>query len=93
MKSSIVLPASAYLHFTHHYFFEYGIDILSNVNLYDGGIVEYSIDNGTSWSQLTSAPFFSSGADYDGTIFGGDNPLAGKSAFTARYNWLTFLIF
>ena len=47
---------------------------------FDGGVVEYSTDNGVSWQD--AGGLISSGAFYGGTISTGfQNPLAGRSAF------------
>jgi bacillolysin len=73
MVDSVSIPAGAYLHFAHAFWFEWDPS-----GDYDGGIVEYST-NGTTWTQLTSA---TSGQPYNGTIASGEgNPLAGKTAF------------
>lgn len=42
MKNNVAIPGNAYLHFYHAYGFE-------DPN-YDGGILEYSTNNGSSWS-------------------------------------------
>jgi bacillolysin len=71
MKNSVPLPANAFLHFAHAYGFE-------GPN-YDGGILEYSINGGTSWSNAAGL-FDFNGAD--GTIAAGfGNPLGGQSGF------------
>lgn len=47
---------------------------------YDGGVLEYSTDNGVTW--IDAAGFIDGGARYGGTIASGfGNPLAGRSAF------------
>ena len=69
-NTAITLPANAYLRFDHAYDFEAA---------YDGGVIEYSIDDGTSWTD-GGAAIIDNG--YTGTInsaFG--NPLAGRAAF------------
>jgi Zn-dependent metalloprotease len=69
--ASFVVPSNAYLHFAHAYGFE--------APDYDGGIVEYSINGGSTW--LDAGPLMDYNG-YNGTIFdGAGNPLSGKSAF------------
>jgi bacillolysin len=71
MNVSVAVPANGYLHFAQAYGFE-------NPN-YDGGVLEYSTNGGTSWSDAGNM-FEVNG--YSGTIaasFG--NPLAGRSGF------------
>ncbi|HEX2622622.1 MAG TPA: M4 family metallopeptidase, partial [Phototrophicaceae bacterium] len=80
MNASVAIPANAFLHFTHRFQFEY-----DGGSYYDGGIIEYSTNNGASWTQLTSATFYQAGINYGGTLAGGGgNPQQGKSAFVAR---------
>ena len=66
---------SAKVMFTHRYQF-----YSSGSNLYDGGNVEISVDNGTTWSVLEPT----SGKHYDGTIYYYDyygNPLRNLPGF------------
>jgi hypothetical protein len=79
MKQSVLLPANAYLHFNH----AYGFDDDGN-GAYDGGVIEYSTNNGTSW---TDAGSLIANNGYNGTIddnFG--NPLGGRQAFVRESN-------
>ncbi len=81
MTSSISLPAGStpYLHFKH----AYGFDDDSSA-AYDGGVLEYSTNGGTSWTD--AAPLFTDNG-YNGTIsasFG--NPLGGRQAFVRESN-------
>jgi Thermolysin metallopeptidase, alpha-helical domain len=69
MKTSVTLPAGAYLHFAHAYGFE-------NPN-YDGGVLEYSTNAGGSWSDAGSL-FVANG--YNGPL-ASSNPLGARSAF------------
>jgi bacillolysin len=71
---SLTIPPNAYLHFSQAYDFEaYG------VNYYDGGVLEYSTNNGVSW---VDAKLLIDTNGYKGTIYPGwDNPLKGRSAF------------
>lgn len=71
---SHALPADAHLHFYHDWQFEtfFGIP-------FDGGVVEYSTNDGASWQD--AGPLFSENG-YNGAIPGGsDNPLSGRNAF------------
>jgi hypothetical protein len=47
MNSSVTLPANAYLHFNHSFGFESNP---TGSTRYDGGILEYSVNNGSSWT-------------------------------------------
>jgi bacillolysin len=71
MTSSILVPANGKMRFQHAYDFE---------NTYDGGVLEYSINGGTSWIDAGS---LMDGNGYDSvlsTLYG--NPLGGRQAFT-----------
>jgi Zn-dependent metalloprotease len=59
MNSSVALPAGAYLHFAHAYGFE-DPD-------YDGGVLEYSVNGGGSWSDADDNALFDTNG-YNGTI-------------------------
>jgi bacillolysin len=75
---SVAIPANAYLHFAHAYDFEH---YAPNVdpNFYDGGVIEYSLNNGLTWVDAGSL-IDSNG--YNGIIFNGyGNPLAARNAF------------
>ena len=82
MTSDVTLPANAYMHFKHDWAFEdYGS------TAYDGGVLEYSTNSGSSWND-TSALFAENG--YNGMIsssFG--NALGGRSAFTGESHGYT----
>ena len=60
------------LNFSHRFSFE---------ELWDGGVIEYTTDGGETWqdvSELGAAP------GYTGVLNGGDNPLAGRNAYTGQ---------
>ncbi|MFQ5812711.1 MAG: M4 family metallopeptidase [Anaerolineae bacterium] len=79
MNRNVQLPAGAYLHFNHSFGFESSTP--SGTNRYDGGILEYSTNGGSSW---TNAGSLITHNGYNGTISSQyDNPLAGRQAFTA----------
>ena len=76
----LAIPANAYLHFAQAYGFESGYNS-GDATFYhfDGGVLEYSINNGTSWSD--AGPLIEVNG-YDGVLFtGAGNPLSGRSAF------------
>ena len=74
MTSGLTLPAGARLYFDHAFEFENGS---SN---FDGGVIEYSTDGGSTWND--AAGFIDGGQGYLGTVASGfGNPLAGRSAF------------
>src|SRR5262245_24882367 len=71
MTWSVTVPARAFLHFAH----AYGFDQPN----YDGGIVEYTVDEGVTW--VDAGSLFDHGR-YSGAIAGGGaNPLEGRPAF------------
>ena len=89
---SVPVPISSniYLHFKHAFAFEY--DISGN---YDGGVLEYSINNGVTW--VDASPLYADGQNYKGLISnysGTTNTLKGRNAFvgdshgyvSSRYN-------
>ena len=81
MTGDVALPGSGpiYLHFNHAYGFEDDPN-----GAYDGGVVEYSTNGGTTWTDVGS--LFSHGG-YSGTIITGfGNPLAGRQAFVRESN-------
>lgn len=81
MTSSVALPAGStpYLHFKH----AFGFDD-DSYGAYDGGVVEYSTNNGATWTDA-GALFTDNG--YNGVISSSfDNPLAGKQAFVRESN-------
>lgn len=70
MKNSVLLPEGAYLHFYH----AYGLEGPA----YDGGVLEYSVNNGASWVRVSTFDY----NGYDGTIAVGlNNPLEGQAAW------------
>ena len=71
---SVTLPANAYLHFAQAYHFE-----KYSTSNYDGGVLEYTTNNGASW--VDAGPLLQFNG-YKGTIASGwGNPLAGRNAF------------
>ncbi|MFT3894171.1 MAG: hypothetical protein QM730_21275 [Anaerolineales bacterium] len=78
MKDGILIKPNSYLHFHHAYDFE----VYQGAN-YDGGVVEYSTDNGNTW--IDASALFSTGDGYNGTLATytiNPNPLQGRRAFT-----------
>jgi len=78
MTSSVLVPTGGWFRFDHSYDFE-----VTNRLLGDGGLLEYSTNDGSSWRD--AGPLMTDGG-YNGSIYsgnGGDNPLAGRQAFTA----------
>lgn len=76
MKRGVLIPASGIrMQFSHVYDFE----VIAGDTV-DGGVLEYSTDDGMTWIDADS--LISAGNDYNGTVasdFG--NPLEGQSAF------------
>ena len=97
MTDGVAVPAldTPMLRFKHAYLFEYGY--IGTTRYYiDGGVLEYSIDNGATWKDAKGV--FSAGQNYKTTLatisYNSSNPLKGRSAFTgdshgyvsSRYN-------
>ncbi|MCP5449373.1 MAG: M4 family metallopeptidase [Gammaproteobacteria bacterium] len=77
MANSVTVPAGAYLHFRHVFGFE-----SDNDAYWDGGVVEYSTNNGSTWTDLSA--LFVDGQAYGGSLSADfSNPLGGRSAFVA----------
>jgi predicted outer membrane repeat protein len=78
IKNGIVIPTGiTYLYFKHAFAFEFD----GNGN-YDGGVLEYSINNGSTW--VDAGSLYVGGKNYSGTIksYNSSNPLKGRMAFT-----------
>ncbi len=77
---SFVVSGNSYLRFAQAYGFEFGINFEDfNFYNYDGGVLEYSLNNGSTWTDAGSLIEFNG---YTGTLFtGAGNPLSGRSAF------------
>jgi hypothetical protein len=76
MTLNVTVPSTttAFLHFRHAYGFERG-----STSYYDGGVIEYSTNNGSTWTDAGSL-IVENG--YKGVISGSfGNPLAARSAF------------
>ncbi|MBK8816333.1 MAG: M4 family metallopeptidase [Methylococcaceae bacterium] len=77
MTKNVLLPVNSKMQFDHTFDFE----IFSGQPV-DGGVVEYSTDNGITW--LDSGSLMAGGILYNGVISNiSNNPLVGKSAFIA----------
>jgi hypothetical protein len=75
-KRSVAIPPNAYLRFDH----AFDLDG-TRTGAYDGGVVEYSSDGGSTW--LDAGPLFTDGSGYNRTISGSrGNPLEGRQAFS-----------
>lgn len=77
MSEGVLLPAgrTAYLRFHHAFTFDY----YRTSNFYDGGVVEYSTDDGTTWQD--AGPLFDHNG-YNAVLTDGwGNPIGGREAF------------
>ena len=77
MARSVTLPPNAFLHFNHAFGFEDDL-----FGYYDGGVLEYSIDNGATWQD--AQPLAQTNG-YNGTLYAG-NPLGARRAFVGESN-------
>ena len=83
MANAVPVPTgvATYLRFNHAHGFEDGNTASTNR---DGGVLEYSTDNGTSWNDAGPLGIVNG---YNGTIASGtSNPLAGRQGFVAESN-------
>ncbi len=81
LLTPLVIPAgsTAFLRFDHSFMTDW-----DSGTLYDGGVVEYSTNDGASWADITTAGPMVNGYNdvIDGASFGGFvNQLAGRAAF------------
>lgn len=71
MVNDVLLPAGAFINVQHQYDFEMN---------WDGGVMEYSTDQGTTWSDISTLPIMT--GSYPETLNASANPLGGRVAFT-----------
>jgi hypothetical protein len=78
---SVAVPAgNTYLRFDHSFEMDYFVTSTSE-KFYDGGVVEYSVNGGSSWQDAVALPGTING--YSGTLeFGFGNQFAGRQAFS-----------
>jgi len=82
MGRSVPVPERAYLRFAHAYAFEHSVGYA-----YDGGLVEYSIDEGATWQD--AGPLITHNG-YTGRLYNGTgNPLAGRPVFSGESHGYT----
>ncbi len=74
MNGSVAIPANARMAFDHAFEFEH----TGTSAFFDGGVVEYSTNGGTTWNDAGS--LIDAGQAYNGTLDSG-NPLGARSAF------------
>ncbi len=84
MQADVTLPGgTSYLYFNHEFDFE----VYDDTNGYDGGVLEYSANQGGTWQD--AQPLFSAGQDYNRTLFPSssyNNPLGDRPAFSGVSN-------
>ncbi len=76
MTRNIAVPANAHLHFRHSFDFEAALD---HSVAYDGGVVEYSTNDGSSWNDAGS--LFSENGYVMAIDNASNNPLHGRAVF------------
>ena len=75
MTNAVTLPANARMSFDHAFEFEH-----SSTAFYDGGVLEYSTNNGASW--IDAGSLIDAGQAYNGALSTSfSNPLGGRTAF------------
>jgi len=75
----VAIPANAYLHFAHAYDFEHYNEFGNDTIWYDGGVVEYSTNGGTTW--VDAGSLFLENAYTHTLTSTGNNPIKGRPAF------------
>ncbi len=74
MKNDVIVPAKAFMQFSSSYDFE---------TAFDGSVIEYSVDAGSSWQD--AGALIKYGRNYDGVLVNGvNNSLGGRAAFTGH---------
>jgi hypothetical protein len=72
LANNVAIPSNARMQFNHFWDFE--------PPNWDGGVVEYSLNSGTSWTDALT--LYSAGSNYSGSIATGyGNPIAGRTAY------------
>ena len=88
-NASLRVPTSTsmYVYFDQAFYFEDWALVNDPTHIYyDGGVIEYSIDNGTTWQDAEG--LIESGRDYTGSLES-TNPLSGRQAFAGFSNGYT----
>ena len=85
MPTSVAVPSGAYMYFKHAFGFEQqspGYAGTGDSGYYDGGVVEYSSNNGSTW---TDAGSLMDAGGYGGALSTvSDSPLQGRQAFVGQ---------
>lgn len=87
MQADVTLPSgTSYLYFNHQFDFE--VPEGDPAHGYDGGVLEYSANQGGTWLDAHQQLLFSDGQDYNRTLYNLDygNPLQGRQAFSGNSN-------
>jgi bacillolysin len=82
LDRNVALPAGAtsFLRFDH----AYGFERVSTTQNFDGGVLEFSTNGGSTWADISGLPV---DVGYNGSIITGfGNPLAGRAAFVSESN-------
>ncbi len=82
----VPVSTSTYIHFDHAFYFETGRDQTFVVREYDGGLIEYSIDDGDTW--LDANGLIQSGRSYSSVnlLDSSDADFNNRSAYTRLSN-------
>lgn len=83
MSSAVIIPPGGRLYFDHAFEFENSFG-----STYDGAVLEYSTNNGSSWND--AGGLIDAGQTYNGIVVSGfSNPLSGFSAFVSSSHGYT----
>ena len=78
MSNSFLVLADTFLAFDH----------IANLELnYDGGVVEFSTNGGSTWTDLLTSSPLVDGEYYAGNLLNTPNPLSGREAFFGRTDY------
>ena len=86
MRTGVTIPSGAYLRLRHWHQFEASMNNSFVYQGYDGGVIEYSTNNGASWTDIAALPAVNG---YTGVInqdLVSDNSLEGRQGFIAASN-------
>ena len=81
LDRNVALPAGAtsFLRFDH----AFGFEDFSTTDFYDGGVLEFSTNGGSTWADISGLPV---DVGYNGTIDSASNPLDDRPAFVSESN-------
>ncbi|VAX00268.1 Chitinase [hydrothermal vent metagenome] len=80
----VPISTSTYIHFDHAFYFETGFDSSLVLRNFDGSLIEYTINNGTTWLDANS--LIETGRSYTGPLYSSNTALNNRNAYTRFSN-------